>query len=408
MKDENEELKEDFEAMLNETFQDGFKYYEVGERVTGTIVSVGDGALLVDIGQRSEASLVLEDFTPEELAGMKIGDQVEACVVKFSGGATVLSRAVGGRGADMSTVNMAREAGLPIEAKVTGANKGGFTASIGNIRAFIPISQIELGQAKPAEEYVGRVFKFRVIEVREHEAVLSRAALLREEQAAERERVLAELKPGRTVAATVVKVEKFGVFVDVGGGIHALVPVSELGWHGRDEILAGMEPGRELTVEITRVEEKDGRPRISATLRNPDEDPWLSAPGELKEGMTVRGRVTRLMNFGAFVEILPGIEGLVHVSEIAAAKRIRHPGDVLGIGDAVEAQILKVDAATRRISLSIKALQPKPEKAAPTVDPDAALEAEMVRKYSATPGHRDAAPSGETAFSIALRKAMKK
>lgn len=408
MEDENLDLNEDFEAMLNETFHDGFKYYNVGEKVTGTIVSLGDDALLVDIGQRSEASISLADFTPEELAGMKIGDSVEATVVRFGGGVTVLSRSVGGRGADMSTVNMAREANLPIEAKVTGSNKGGFTATIGNIRAFIPISQIELGQAGPAENYVGRVFQFKVIEVREHEAVLSRAALLREEQAVEREHILAELKPGKMIPAHVVKVEKFGVFVDVGGGIHALVPVSELGWHGRDEILAGMEIGRELTVEITRVEEKDGRPRISATLRNPDDDPWIGAATALKEGMTVHGRVTRLMNFGAFVEILPGVEGLVHVSEIAIAKRIRHPGDVLSIGDSVEASILKIDQASRRIGLSIKALQTAPEKAAPTVDPDAVMEKELVKRYTAAPGQRDREPAGETAFSIALRKAGKR
>ena len=406
--DEHEEIREDFEAMLNETFHDGFKFYEIGEKVTGTIVSVGDGALLVDIGQRSEASLGMEDFTPEELAEMKIGDTIQASVVKFSGGTTVLSRSVGGRGADMSTVNMAKEAGLPIEAKVTGSNKGGFTVTIGNIRGFVPFSQIELGQAKPAEEYIGRVFKFKVIEVREHEAVLSRAALLREEQAEERERVLAGIKPGKTVTGSVVKVEKFGVFVDIGGGINALVPVSELGWHGRDEILAGMEVGRELTVEIARVEEKDGRPRISATLRNRDEDPWLTAADSLKEGLTINGRVTKLMNFGAFVEVLPGVEGLVHVSEIAAARRIRHPGDVLAIGDLVEASILKIDHSSRRISLSIKALQPVPEKTAPTANPDAAIEAEMVRKYSAAPGHREKETVGETAFSLALKKAMKK
>jgi len=408
MKDENEDQVEDFESMLNETFTDGFKFYEIGERVKGTIVSAGDGALLVDVGQRSEASIGVENFTPEELATMKVGDTIEACVVKFSGGTTILSRAIGGRGADMSTVNMAREANLPIEAKVTGSNKGGFTVTIGNISGFVPISQMEIGPALAPEEYVGRVFQFKVLEVRDHEAVLSRAALLREEQAAERERVLAETKPGKMVNGKVVRVEKFGVFVDLGGGLHALVPISELGWHNRDEILAGMEVGRELTIEIARVEEKDGRPRISATLRNPDDDPWLSAPTSIKEGLTVHGRVTKLMNFGAFVEIQPGIEGLVHVSEIAVARRIRHPGDVLAIGDMVEASVLKIDPSTRRISLSIKALQPVPEKAATTVHPDDAIEAEMIKKYSPAARRQEPEPTGETAFSLALKKALKK
>jgi small subunit ribosomal protein S1 len=410
MNEEKDIQGEDFEAMLNETFGagKGFSYYELGDRVKGTIVSLGDGTLLVDIGQRSEASIAMAEFSPEELAAMKIGDQIEACVVNIGRGATVLSKAIGGRGADMSSINMAREAGLPIEAKVTGNNKGGFTVSIGPVRGFVPISQMELGQALAPEEYVGKVFQFRIIEVRDHEAVLSRAALLREEQAAERERVLAALKPGLTVTGRVVKVEKFGVFVDVGGGLHALVPVSELGWHGRDEILAGMTVGSEITVEITAVGEKDGRPRISASMRSRQEDPWITASDTIREGMTVQGRVTRLMNFGAFVEIQPGVEGLVHVSEIAVGRRIRHPGDVLSIGDVVEASVLKVDHQARRISLSIKALQPVPEKAAPEKNPDAEIEAEMIRKYSPSARPRADEPQGETAFSIAMKKALKR
>lgn len=410
MSEEEINASEDFEAMLNESFPsgDGFNFYQVGDKVRGTVVSVGDGALLVDIGQRSEASIAMEDFTPDELAAMKVGDVIEASVVKFAGGATVLSRSIGGRGADMSAIRMAREADLPIEARVTGHNKGGFTVEIGPVRGFVPISQMEIGPALAPEQYIGRVFMFKVIETREHEAVLSRANLLRQEMAEERGRVLSALAVGQTVAARVVKVEKFGVFVDIGGGVHALVPVSELGWHGRDEILAGMEPGRELNVEISRIEQRDGKPRISASLRSRQEDPWNSINDVVREGMTLTGKVTRLMNFGAFVEIAPGIEGLIHVSEIAAGRRIRHPGDVLSIGQHVETLVQKIDHASRRIGLSIKALAPAPEKLVPEVDPDAAENAAIIASYSPSAARRDDAPKGETAFSLALKKARMK
>ncbi|HNU68383.1 MAG TPA: S1 RNA-binding domain-containing protein [Myxococcota bacterium] len=410
MSEEEVFAAEDFEAMLNESFPsgDGFNYFQVGDKVRGTVVSVGDGTLLVDIGQRSEASIAMEDFTPEELAAMKVGDVIEANVVKFAGGATVLSRSIGGRGADMSAIRMAKEADLPIEAKVTGHNKGGFTVEIGPVRGFVPISQMEIGPALAPEQYIGRVFRFKVIEAREHEAVLSRASLLRQEMAEERGRILSSLAVGQTVAATVVKVEKFGVFVDIGGGVHALVPVSELGWHGRDEILGGMEPGRELNVEISRIEQKDGKPRISASLRSRQDDPWNSIDEVAREGMTVAGKVTRLMNFGAFVEIAPGIEGLVHVSEIAAGRRVRHPGDVLSIGQRVEASVRKIDHAARRIALSIKALAPVPEMTVSEVDPDAAENAAIIARYSPSAPKQEDAPKGETAFSLALKKARLK
>ena len=402
---------EDFGSLLDETFRDGdgFAFYNVGDRVKGTIVSLGNGSLLVDIGQRSEASIGMENFTPEELAGMQIGDSIEASVIKFSGGGAILSKSIGGRGADMSTIRMAKEANLPVEAKVTGHNKGGFTVSVGPVRGFVPISQMEIGPALDPAEYEGQVFSFLVMEVREQEAVLSRAGLLRREQAAQREEVLAGLKPGLMVHAKVVKVEKFGIFVDVGGGLHALVPISEIGWHGKDEILAGMAPGMEMDVEITAVGEKEGRPRISASLRKAEDDPWISASGEIREGMTVTGRVTRLMAFGAFVEIIPGIEGLVHISEISSGKRIRHPGDVLSIGQAVEARILKVEDATRRIGLSIKVLQPSMEPDAQSADPDAAIQKEILKKYSPSSAATTEQDSGgETAFSIAMKKAFKK
>jgi small subunit ribosomal protein S1 len=136
-------------------------------------------------------------------------------------------------------------------------------------------------------------------------------------------------------------------------------------------------------------------------------DPWLTAAESIKEGTTVTGKVTRLMAFGAFVEILPGIEGLVHVSEIAAARRIRHPGDVLSSGDMVEASVLKIDHSARRISLSIKALQPAPERAESPAKPGDDVDAEVLKKYTPPAVRKQVEPTGETAFSLAMKKAMK-
>jgi len=262
------------------------------------------------------------------------------------------------RNLDLEGLNEAARSGVPVDGRVTGQNKGGFEVALtGAAHGFVPFSQIEYGMKQPPETYIDQTLRFRVMEVRGHDVILSRAALQREEVEANREKLLATLKVGDTLQAPIVKIEAFGVFVDIGGGVNALVPMSEISWTRADEAKAAMVPGQMLSVKIMRIEQKDGRPRISASIKAAGTDPWVEAQNDLIPGRTVRGKVTRLMPFGAFVEVLPGVEGLIHVSEMTGKKRINNPSEVVKAGDEVTVAITTFDPVTRRVGLSLKALE---------------------------------------------------
>jgi small subunit ribosomal protein S1 len=391
---------EDFGALLDAQFDKGFVRLEAGEKVTARVVGVGAKTLLVDVGQRSEGWVARDEFTAEELAKMQPGDPIELRVVRVTGASVRLSRGMSARSMDMESLMEAARTGVPVEGKIAAENKGGFSVDLqGKAQGFVPFSQIEYGTKKAGPEYVGQVFRFRILEVRGRDVILSRAALQREEVEAQRVKVLAELKEGQILQAPVVKVESFGVFVDVGGGLHALVPRSELSWTRQDETRDGLAVGNVLNVQILKVERGGDRPRISASLRALEDDPWTAPPGTLAIGATVRGKVTRLMPFGAFVEVAPGIEGLLHISEMSARERVRTPGQLVKPGDLVDVAITNIDAVQKRVSLSMKVLQ----VAADEPDP------EVKARFTAPAAGRPAPDvPGETAMARAMRLAREK
>jgi len=192
-----------------------------------------------------------------------------------------------------------------------------------------------------------------VTDVRGRDIVLSRIDLLREEQAAARAELLAGLDEGQILEATVVRAERFGVFVDLGAGVHALIPRSELSWSREDSARPALPPGTAVTVRLLEVDLEGDRPRISASLKQVGEDPWRTAAALFAPGRTLIGRVTRVAAFGAFVELTPGIEGLVHVSAMGGGRRVTHPSEVVRPGQEVEVAILAVDPDAHRISLSM-------------------------------------------------------
>ena len=392
--------EEDFAALLDAGFSGPFKQLSVGDRVQATIVGMGADSILLDVGQRSEGAMARDEFTPDELVKMQIGDVVDVYVAQVARGIR-LSRGMRGRSLDLESLAEAAAAGIPVEGRVTGENKGGYDVELPGARGFVPHSQIEAGMRLAPAEYVGRTLRFKVLEVRGRDVVLSRAALQREEQAVEREEMMAQLREGQVRSAVVVKHESFGVFVDLGAGVNALVPRSEVSWSRTEDPEALLPVGRQVSVMILRVEMRDGRPRVSASLRRMDEDPWTSAGGEWSVGRTVRGRVTRLMAFGAFLELAPGIEGLLHVSEMSADKRVRAPGDVVKIGDELDVAIVSADLDQRRIGLSLKALSTRED------DVDAATRS---RYMDGRPGASATtpAPAGESAMALALRRARER
>jgi small subunit ribosomal protein S1 len=399
---------EDFASLLDQGFTRPFAFLTPGEMVEGRIVALGSSSLLVDVGQRSEASIALDEFTPDELQALSIGDVIEVRVLRVGKGGTILGRTIKTRDVDLESLAEAQATGIPIEGKVGGTNKGGYTVDLpGGIRGFVPLSQMDIGARREPQEYVGQVFRFRVIDVRGRDVVLSRASLLREEQADERTALLAELAEGQMRDVTVVKHESFGIFVDLGAGMNALVPGSELSWiRGTDELPP---VGSVITVRILKVDTEGERPRISASLKQAGESPWTGVSERLVVGNTVRGKVTRLAAFGAFVEVAPGIEGLLHVSEITSKQRLRSAGDVLKVGQEIDVALLSVDPDTRRVSLSLKALEVREEDVSAEAGERLSVSAsgsDGARRWASAGKPQESAPT--TAMGEALRKAREK
>ena len=327
-----------------------------GAKVQGKVVAVGDEHTLIDYGGRSEAVAETRQFRAEDGSlGVAAGDVLELFVIE-AGDQVVLARSMRAEGqAALRQVREARAAGVPVTGRVTGINTGGLAVDLGGARGFCPLSQIEAGFCADPSIYVGRTLEFLVtaVEGARGSAVLSRRQLLRR---AEEERIrqrLAALKPGDELDGTVARLESFGAFVDL-GGLDGLVHVSEI----RHERLAhprdALSQGDKVRVRVLRIETgKDGRPRLALSIKAATPDPWAGIETRFVPGTRVRGVVARLADFGAFVNLAPGIDALVHVSE-AAPRKVRHVREVLSTGQSIEAVVLAVDPVKKRISLSIR------------------------------------------------------
>lgn len=333
----------------------------VGSRVRGRVVSVSGDSLLLDVGGRSEAVADAREFRQEDgTLTLDVGQEIELFVVE-TGESLVLARAAkrgagGGKGrVSLEAVKQSRAAEVPVRGKVTAVNTGGLSVDVDGVRAFCPLSQIDAAYVEDPAPFVGRVLEFLVTEVDEsrQRVVVSRKKLLQREQAERAQARLATIAPGQELEGTVARLEPFGAFIDL-GGIDGLIHVSELSHarvsHPRDVVAQG----DRVKVKVVKVEPgKDGRPRVALSLKAATADPWATAVQAFTPGLRVSGVVVRLADFGAFINLAPGVDGLVHVSQIAR-QRITHPRDVLAPGQAVEAVVLAVEPERRRISLSMR------------------------------------------------------
>jgi small subunit ribosomal protein S1 len=362
MDPEEEEKKIDaeeegsFAELFEKSSQTAYGRFSPGDRVTGKIVKVSADTIFVDLGGKSEGTANAAEFKNEDgTLTIQEGDEVELRVASVRNGIH-LSKAIKARGAE--AVEVLRDAfknQIPVEGRVAAVNKGGFEVEISGLRAFCPISQMELRYCEKPEDHVGARYQFRIMEIKERgkNIVVSRRVLLQEEQEKKLQETLASLRPDLELEGQVTKLTDFGAFVDI-GGVEGMVHVSEVSRARIGHPSEILQPGQTVRVKILKMEpDKKGRQKISLSMKALEPDPWeMGIP--FQEGDVIPGKVSRLADFGAFIEIIPGLDGLVHRSEISYEK-VAHPSRVLNVGDPVQVRVLKIDEPNRKVSLSIKA-----------------------------------------------------
>jgi len=347
-----EDLNVDF-ATLMET-SGGMAEFKSGERVKGTIVSITKDTIFVDIGLKAEAQLDRREAIDEKgEPTVSVGQELEAAIVSTGGEAVRLSLGALKAHQLSEMLAAAAESGIPVEGRVTGFNDGGLEVRVGSRRAFCPKSQIDRGWVENLAVYVGQTFEFLVTryDPTGRKIVVSRRSLLDKQAAEMGADTLATLQPGAILTGTVRKLMPFGVFVDL-GGVDGLIHVSELSWNRVEDPSTVVQVGEKVSVKVLKIE--GGKKRISLSLKQAAGDPWTEAVVNFEPGKTYEGTVTRLTDFGAFVELASGLEGLVHVSELDWNRRITHPKEVLEVGQAVEVLVLELDTKRRRVGLSVK------------------------------------------------------
>jgi small subunit ribosomal protein S1 len=315
----------------------------------GKVIGVRGKSIFVDLGAKSEGVVPVEQFGDEV---PKPGDMIEVVVDHFdtNEGLLILSRK--GAAVDANWENL-RE-GLIVEARVTKSNKGGLEVEVSGIRGFLPIGQIDINRVEDAEIYINQKLRCVVTEAnrREKNLVVSRRELLERERAEQREKTWATLEEGQVKDGVVRSVKPYGAFVDI-GGVDGLLPVGEMSWTRVADAAGFIKAGQEVQVKVLKIDRETKK--VSLGLKQLTPSPWDRAEDKYSRGMTVKGKVTRLMDFGAFVELEPGVEGLVHISELSP-NRVRRVSDIVKPEQEVEVRILKIEAEAKKISLSLRPL----------------------------------------------------
>src|SRR5512134_1413417 len=351
---------ESFAALFEESLNR--KEMRVGEVITAEVVSVDENVVVVNAGLKSESVIAVDEFKND--AGeveVKPGDFVSVSIEALEDGygATRLSRDKAKRMAAWLELEKALETGEKIKGVITGKVKGGLTVMAKGIRAFLPGSLVDLRPVKDTTPYEGKEMEFKVIKLdrKRNNVVVSRRAVLEETAGAEREALLASLQEGATVKGIVKNITDYGAFVDL-GGIDGLLHITDLAWRRVKHPSEVLNVGDEVTAKVLKFDSEKNR--VSLGLKQLGEDPWVGIARRYPQGTRLFGKVTNLTDYGAFVEVESGIEGLVHVSEMDWTNKNVHPSKVVQVGDEVEVMILEIDEERRRISLGMKQCMPNP------------------------------------------------
>jgi small subunit ribosomal protein S1 len=344
------EPTDDFAAMFEASIK--AKRFERGQTLEGTIVAIGPEVAFVDVGGKGEATIEVAELKDADGdIEVSVGDRIQAVVVSTAGGLTLSRRLARGAATDRQLEDAYRS-GLPVEGKVEQEVKGGYEVRIGRQRAFCPFSQIDVVRSE-SSAHLGRVYAFRITEYSEggRNIVLSRRALVEEEEKARAAEVRKAVVAGAVLTGRVASVREFGAFVDLGGGVQGLLHVSDMGWSRVADTSAIVKPGDEITVKVLRVDE--GTRKISLGLKQLAADPWSRVPESYEVGQVRTGRVTRVADFGAFVELEPGVEALAHVSTFAPTGKSERWSSQVPPGTTGAFEILSIDLEKKRIGVAL-------------------------------------------------------
>ena len=355
--------RESFAELLEASFKErgGDGVLKEGEIVKGTVVQVTKDFVTVDVGFKSEGQIPISEFTNAKgEVQVKVGDEVEVLVEarENENGMVVLSKEKADKMRVWDEISAACERDEIVRGTIIGRVKGGLSVDIG-VKAFLPGSQVDIRPVRNLDQFIGQEFEFKVIKFnkRRGNIVLSRRALLEKQREELKKETLEKLKEGAILKGVVKNLTDYGAFIDL-GGIDGLLHITDMSWGRVGHPSEIFNVGDETEVVVLKFDPETER--VSLGLKQIQEDPWLRAEEKYPVGTRVRGKVVSLTDYGAFVEIEQGVEGLIHVSEMSWTKRVKHPNKILNVGDEVEAVVLDIDAKAKRIALGMKQIEPNP------------------------------------------------
>jgi len=360
--DEKEQLSPEDQAALDEMeeyFSESLHQFKEGQVIQGTIIELAKGLATVDVGFKSEGTIHLQEF-PNNGQDLSVGDVVEVFLerVEDNDGNVVLSKEKANKIKLWDSLVIKHEAEEIIEGTIIAKAKGGLTVDIG-LKAFLPGSQIDLRPIRNLEKLIGEVFQMRIIKMNKKRGniVLSRRALLEEKRQNTRSETLKKLEEGSLITGIVKNITEYGIFVDL-GGIDGLLHITDMSWGRVNHPSEMFSMGDKLDVMVLKFDKE--KERVSLGLKQITPDPWVDVKEKYPVSQRIKGKVVSITDYGIFVELEKGIEGLVHISEMSWSKHVKHPSKMVSIRDEVEAMILTLDKEKKRISLGMKQMEPNP------------------------------------------------
>ena len=349
------------EGNLESLLEGEFHTLQEGEVISGRVLSKRQDGIIVDIGYKSEGLIPLEEISEKELSTIKEGDEIEVFIQEIleADGIVLLSRQKARRLRAWQMIDEAFKTDGYIEGTITDKVKGGFSVDVSGLKAFLPLSQVDLSIAKNPDSYLGLSARFKVISINraKNNIVLSRKAVLEEEKKRKKESLIKTLKEGAILKGVVKNITDYGVFVDL-GGIDGLLHISDISWSKINHPSEYFRPGDTVEVMVLKFDPETEKVTLGYKQKRPD--PWLNIEERYPVGHRVRGKVISITDYGAFLRIEDGVDGLIHHSEMDWSKRPKHPSKYLSPGDIIDAIVINIDKAQRRLSLSLKRARPNP------------------------------------------------